>query len=127
MSSWQAVATTDQLHHPDLDSAAPLKGIRFPGPGLKHNPALAAILRPLAQQALSAWRWLHAKRTQQLTNRRLRVAETVSLGEKRFVSILQVDGTHFLVGGAAGSVSLLAILDKQQSTCPTVTIATEQK
>jgi len=43
--------------------------------------------------------------------RRLRVAETVSLGEKRFVSILQVDGEQFLVGGSPSSVVLLAKLE----------------
>jgi flagellar biogenesis protein FliO len=59
-------------------------------------------------------KWIVQKRTQQLATRRLRVAETVSLGEKRFVSIVQVDGTQFLVGGAAGSVSLLAVLEGAQ-------------
>jgi flagellar biogenesis protein FliO len=43
--------------------------------------------------------------------RRLRVAETVSLGEKRFVSILQVDGEQFLVGGSSSNVVLLAKLE----------------
>lgn len=42
--------------------------------------------------------------------RRLRVRETVSLGDKRFVSILEVDGRCFLIGGGAGSVSLLSTL-----------------
>jgi flagellar biogenesis protein FliO len=43
--------------------------------------------------------------------RRLRVAETVSFGEKRFVSILQVDGEQFLVGGSPSNVVLLAKLE----------------
>jgi len=43
--------------------------------------------------------------------RRLRVAETVSLGEKRFVSILQVDGEQFLVGGSSSNIVLLAKLE----------------
>ena len=38
----------------------------------------------------SAWRWLEGKRTQQMASRRMKVAETLSLGEKRFVSILKV-------------------------------------
>ena len=45
-----------------------------------------------------------------LRGRRLRVTDTVSLGEKRFVSIVEVDGARFLIGGAVGSVSLLAAL-----------------
>lgn len=43
-------------------------------------------------------------------HRRLRVNETVSLGDKRFVSILEVDGRSYLIGGGSGSVALLASL-----------------
>ena len=43
--------------------------------------------------------------------RRLRIAETVSFGEKRFVSILQVDGEQFLVGGCSCNITLLAKLE----------------
>ena len=71
---------------------------------------LSTSLRPVVQFVLDAWGWLVNKRTQQLAGRRMRVAETVSLGEKRFVSIVHVDGAQFLVGGAANQVSLLAIL-----------------
>jgi len=56
-----------------------------------------------------AWSWLHAKYTLTAT-KRLRVAETVSLGEKRFVSIVCVGGREFLVGGGSAGVSLLADL-----------------
>lgn len=43
--------------------------------------------------------------------RRLRMVEMVSLGDKRFAAILQVDGEQFLVGGGAGSIALLARLE----------------
>jgi hypothetical protein len=43
-------------------------------------------------------------------DRRLRIKETISLGDKRFVSILEVDGQSVLIGGGAGHVSLLARL-----------------
>jgi hypothetical protein len=39
------------------------------------------------------------------------VAETVSLGEKRFVAVVQVDGRHFLLAGGPTSIALLAQLD----------------
>jgi flagellar biogenesis protein FliO len=55
------------------------------------------------------WSWLHAKYTQTAT-KRLRVSETVSLGEKRFVSIVRVEDREFLIGGGASGVSLLAQL-----------------
>lgn len=73
------------------------------------------ILSGLLRNVLSAWKWIEQKRVRQSAMRRLRVAETISLGEKRFVSIVQVDGCDYLIGGAAGSVSLLTALAKQPS------------
>ncbi len=46
--------------------------------------------------------------------RRLRVAETLSLGDKRFVAVVQVDHQEFLIGGSSSSVSLLARLPSEQ-------------
>ena len=40
----------------------------------------------------------------------LRVAETVSLGEKRFVALVRVENCEFLIGGGASGVSLLTQL-----------------
>jgi hypothetical protein len=48
------------------------------------------------------------------SRKRLRVCETVSLGEKRFVAVIQVDGEQFLVGGSPSSVSTLAHLNRPQ-------------
>jgi hypothetical protein len=61
-----------------------------------------------------AWNWVARNSRGVLArgvSRRLKVAETVSLGEKRFVSILQVDGEQFLVGGSQSNVVLLAKLE----------------
>ena len=58
-----------------------------------------------------AWSWLHKRYTEQAT-KRLRVAETVSLGEKRFVALVSVEGREFLIGGGASGVSLLAHLGR---------------
>lgn len=68
---------------------------------------------------LQVWKWLTRHSRGVLTHRvsrRLKVAETVSLGEKRFVSILQVDGEQFLVGGSPSNIVLLAKLDAKQET-----------
>jgi flagellar biogenesis protein FliO len=46
--------------------------------------------------------------------RRLRVNESVSLGEKRFVAVIQFEQQRFLVGGTGTSLSLLAELDSDQ-------------
>ena len=68
---------------------------------------------PLLSALQGAWKWIqrHGGATI-LTprNRRLRVSETISLGDKRFVSIVEVDGTSFLIGGGTGSVVLLTPL-----------------
>jgi Flagellar biosynthesis protein, FliO len=69
--------------------------------------------KPAAQSGPNAvaraWSWLHGKYALTST-KRLRVAETVSLGEKRFVALVCVEGREFLVGGGASGVSLLAQL-----------------
>ena len=76
----------------------------------KLRKRLVAAMRPLASTARQWLRWLQAKRQAQLATRRLRLCETLQLGEKRFVAIVQVDGQQFLVGGAAGTVSMLGQL-----------------
>ena len=42
--------------------------------------------------------------------RRLRVCETVSLGERRFVAVIEYNRQEFLVGGSGNSLELLARL-----------------
>lgn len=72
------------------------------------------VVRVLRASLLSVWRWLTRYSSGILTRsvpRRLRVAETVSLSERRFVSILQVDGEQFLIGGSPSSIVLLAKLE----------------
>ena len=43
------------------------------------------------------------------------MAETVSLGEKRFVAVVQVDGRHFLLAGGPTNIALLAQLDTKDA------------
>ncbi len=66
-----------------------------------------------ASPLLQAWSWLRTKYVQTAT-KRLRVAETVSLGEKRFVSIVSIEGREFLIGGGTSGVTLLAQLGPAQ-------------
>lgn len=65
--------------------------------------------------------WLRTRYAQRPV-KKLRVSETVSLGEKRFVAILQVDDRKYLIGGGASNVALLASLDAQT---PTITAPAE--
>jgi flagellar biogenesis protein FliO len=60
------------------------------------------------------WRWMRARHVERSSDRRLRVAETVSLGEKRFVAVVQVDGRHFLLAGGPTNIALLAQLDTNE-------------
>ncbi len=46
----------------------------------------------------------------QTRTRRLKLQETVQLGDKRFVAILRVDGEEFLLGGGTAGVSILGQL-----------------
>ncbi len=69
------------------------------------------------QPLATAWRWLTASSKKMLTareSRRLRVAESVSLGERRFVVLLQADNEHYLVGASAAGVTLLTRLSGPQ-------------
>jgi flagellar biogenesis protein FliO len=42
--------------------------------------------------------------------RKLHLCESLSLGEKRFLAVVQVEAQQFLVGGGSNNVSLLARL-----------------
>jgi flagellar biogenesis protein FliO len=44
--------------------------------------------------------------------RRLRVRETLSLGDKRFLAVVEFDRQEFLVGGSGNSLTLLARLQE---------------
>jgi len=80
--------------------------------------SLRAFGRACNAALIEASKWL-TSRGAVLTrgaSRRLRVAETVSLGEKRFVAILQVDGEQLLVGGSSSNIVLLAKLEAKRET-----------
>jgi len=59
--------------------------------------------------------WLRARQAGRSSNRRLHVAASVSLGDKRFIAVVQVDGLQFLIGGGATNVALLAELKGKES------------
>jgi flagellar biogenesis protein FliO len=71
--------------------------------------------QPAASGLLSrAWSWLQ-KNNKFSVAKQLRVAETISLGEKRFVALVDIDGQKFLIGGGASGVSLLTQLGANDS------------
>jgi flagellar biogenesis protein FliO len=54
-----------------------------------------------------AWSWLKRKYPV-AAEKRMRLAENIPLGEKRFVALVTVGNREFLIGGAASNVSLLS-------------------
>ena len=62
---------------------------------------------PVLWARMKGW-WRQAGRGSR--SRRLRLCESLSLGEKRFVAVVQFESQQFLIGGGPGSVNLLARL-----------------
>ncbi|MGH9418206.1 MAG: flagellar biosynthetic protein FliO [Terriglobales bacterium] len=54
--------------------------------------------------------WLASPRPRRRL-RRLRMLETLSLGDRRFVAVISVDGRELLVGGTPQSLALLTELE----------------
>ena len=76
-------------------------------------PALSP-LRNYTGLISKLWAWLQEKQRAHQA-KTLRLEETISLGQKRFVAVVQVSGERYLVGGGATDISLLAKLDKAES------------
>lgn len=73
------------------------------------NPASSSAGVSLAVALKNLWEWSRrAVRTRK--GRRLRVCETLPLGERRFLAIIEFDRHEFLVGGTGSSLVLLARL-----------------
>lgn len=74
--------------------------------------AVGRMFAVLAAHIASVHRGLRRRRTA----RRLRLSETLSLGEKRFLAVVQFQQQEFLVGGTGNSIALLARLDAPRVT-----------
>lgn len=78
-----------------------------------NNGSLAVQPRSAATWALnlkSLWEWA-GRVVKVRKTRRLRVCETLSLGERRFLAVIEFDHQEFLVGGSGNSLELLARLN----------------
>jgi len=77
------------------------------------QPDFASKLQSVAQggllSRLFSWFRTHVGTG---SSKELRLAETVQLGEKRFVAIIHVEGRKFLIGGGTDGVNLLTQLDE---------------
>ena len=57
--------------------------------------------------------WERVAHLRKHTPRRLRLLESLSLGERRFVALIELEQSRFLVGGTASSLVLLAALGQK--------------
>jgi hypothetical protein len=105
------MALTDSAEEWVARGTPPIAFTPRPEPAPLPEPSARKLLGP--SPMVRAWSWLHTKYVQTAT-KRLRVAETVSLGEKRFVSIVSIEGREFLIGGGTSGVTLLAQLGPAQ-------------
>jgi flagellar biogenesis protein FliO len=60
------------------------------------------------------WNWFKARQQARSCTRHLQIAATASLGEKRFVALIQLDELQFLIGGGPASVVLLAQVNAKE-------------
>ena len=77
-----------------------------------HESLWAAVSRMFVALATRVLRGVERRRS----TRRLRLSETLSLGEKRFLAVVQFQQQEFLVGGTGNSIALLARLDSSRAT-----------
>jgi len=109
-----AVASQASSEIQGVPEVAPLPASDDPALVFQRNRLLFVVTSfwNLLMSRLSVvWNWTLQKLKSQQGKKRLRVCESVSLGEKRFLAVIQVDGEQFLVGGSSSSVATLARLE----------------
>jgi hypothetical protein len=79
-----------------------------------HSPRAPLVYQGLLSRA---WNWIRMRQMARVNSRRLHVAESISLGEKRFVAVVQIDGQQYLIGGGGSNIALLAQLNGTESFC----------
>ena len=79
-----------------------------------HGASFSGLLRiAIARVAILSRTFLSRARSRQ---KQLAVVESVALGDRRFVSVIQFEGQRFLVGSAPSTVTLLAQLPQAETT-----------
>ncbi len=85
------------------------------------NPDSCVVMQAKTEERASGPAWLqallaHARKIGRHSPKRLRVAETVPLGERSFVAVIEFESFRFLVGGTSSSLILLAELGRSPVT-----------
>jgi flagellar biogenesis protein FliO len=72
-------------------------------------------MRSPSFSALKAWLRQWWSLSQSRANRRqLRIRETLGLGERRFVAVVEYEDERFLIGGTSTALTMLARLDDKR-------------
>jgi len=88
-------------------NAIPVPSLRESRQGAdERGPLLARILR----WAVGSFRHINGTLKTHRNAKAMRLCETISLGDKRFLAIVQVDEERILIGGSASTVALLTRL-----------------
>ena len=83
-----------------------------------HAKSVVAVPDDLWRWAGIWWRRILRVRLRQ--PRRLRLCESLPLGERRFVAVVEFERSRFLVGGTSASMVLLAKLDQAEEEMPSL-------
>jgi hypothetical protein len=82
----------------------------IPGAASRKVPAAPVVRGDLWRRA-GVW-WERTLRLRLRQPRRLRLCESLPLGERRFVAVVEFERSRFLLGGTSASLVLLARLGK---------------
>lgn len=98
-----------------IRGSAPPRPMQFPAKADSAHSGLVPQYAKRGRDLIAAgWNWLLEQQQIRSRSRRLHLEETISLGQKRFIALIRVDGYRLLVGGGATEMALLARLDAQE-------------
>lgn len=105
-----------------MKTATQIFSLETPRRRKRRTRKVSSVISLLRSGISTVLDWL---RTRQLARNphKLKLLESVSLGDKRFAAVLEFEGQRFLVGGAPQSVQLLTAL---QSSSFSTTLAKKQ-
>ena len=83
-------------------------------PSLPMN-VIQDIFAKTSRQLFRIWHRFQQRQKERAAERSLRLEDTVSLGQKRFVAVVSVDGQRFLIGVGTSEISMLAPLQAETS------------
>jgi len=94
------------------DDRGPAAPSGFAAESLRNNFKTLRLAGKNALSALArAGSWILGLVHTRQARKRLRLCDTLSLGEKRFLAVVQIDGDQFLLAGSSNSISMLAQLE----------------